>query len=148
MITSPFFIDVHASKLKLYFFISVHILAAISILIINNLGELDIVIKSFLILFIFISFKRCLNQQKNNIQLNLKADDLVDLNVDDNEYHDLQLSNESYISNIFLQLIFLDGNAVILHVVTILPDSINAIAHSRLRARLKISSNCADAISG
>ena len=148
MITSPFFIDVHASKLKLYFFISVHILAAISILIINNLGELDIVIKSFLILFIFISFKRCLNQQKNNIQLNLKADDLVDLNVDDNEYHDLQLSNESYISNIFLQLIFLDGNAVILHVVTILPDSINAIAHSRLRARLKISSNHADAISG
>jgi len=147
MIASPLFIDVHTSKLKLYFFILLHILAAISILIINNLGELEVVIKSFFVLFIFISFKRCLSQQKNNIQLNLKADDLVDLKVDDNEYHDLRLSNESYVSNYFLQLILLDSNTAISHVVTIFPDSVNAITHSLLRARLKISSNCTDAIS-
>ena len=143
----PLFLDIKSSKFTLYFLITAHALAILSILLIDNSGVVSALLKILLIIFVIVSFKRCLNCHQNNIQLHLKTDNLVDLNVGGREYHDLQLSGESYISDILLQLVLLDDNADVCQTIIVLPDSIDAAMHSRLRSRLKLSAKHTDAIS-
>jgi len=137
----PLFVEIKPSKLKLYFLITVHLLAILSLVLINDLAVVSTLLKTFLVLFVIVSFKRCLSYHYHNVQLHLKPDGLVDFNIGNKEYLDLQFSRESYISDVFLQLIFLDGNAEVSHAVTVFPDSIDAAMQSQLRARLKLVSN-------
>lgn len=143
----PLFVEIKPSKLKLYFLIAVHLLAILSLVLINDLAVVSALLKIFLVLFVIVSFKRCLSYHQHNVQLHLKPDGLVDLNIGNEEYLDLQFSRESYISDVFLQLVFLDGNADVCHAVTVFPDSIEAAAKSQLRARLKLVSNGENAAS-
>lgn len=133
-------VDIKPSKFTLYFFIAAHALAVLSILLINDLGAVGALLKLFIFLFILVSFKRCLNYHQNNIHLHLKTDDLVDLNIGGREYHDLQLSGESYVSDIILLLLLSDVNSNNSYTITILPDSLDTAMHSQLRARLKLAS--------
>lgn len=137
----PLFVEIKPSKLKLYFLIAVHLLAILSLVLISDLAVVSALLKVFLVLFIIVSFKRCLSYHHHNVQLHLKPDGLVDLNIGNKEYLDLQFSRESYISDVFLQLVFLDSNANVSHTVTVFPDSIDAAMQSQLRARLKLVSN-------
>lgn len=143
----PLFVEIKPSKLKLYFLITVHLLAILSLVLINDLAVVSALLKIFLVLFIIVSFKRYLNYHYHSVQLHLKPDGLVDLNIGNKEYLDLQFSRESYISDVFLQLVFLDSKTDISHAVTVFPDSIEAAAQSRLRARLKLVSNGGSAAS-
>ena len=137
----PLFIEIKPSKIKLYFFISVHVLAVISLLLIDNYAALSALLKIFFILSLVFSFKRCLKHHQQKVSLYLKPDNLLDINIADKEYYDLQLSSESYISNFLLQLILLDSKASVSQTVTLFPDSLDAVTHSQLRAKLKLVSN-------
>lgn len=137
----PLFVEIKPSKLKLYFLITVHLLAILSLVLISDLGVLSALLKIVLVLFVIVSFKRYLSYHQHNVQLHLKTDGLVDLNIGDQGYRDLQFSRESYISDVFLQLVFLDSKTDISHTVTVFPDSIEAAAQSQLRVRLKLVSN-------
>ena len=136
---SPLFIDVQKSKLNLSFLIAVHALAMLSILLVTNSGLVALVLKAALFVFILFSFKSHLKHYKNKIFITVKADDLVDLNVADKVLHDLRFSTETYISTFLLQLILLDSDTGASYKVTLLPDSIDAAMHSKLRARLKLA---------
>lgn len=141
------FIEIKPSKIKLYFFISVHVLAVISILLIDNYSVLSALLKIVFILLLVYSFNRCLKYHQQKVSLYLKPDNLIDINIEGKEYDDLQLSSESYISNFLLQLILLDSKSSVSQTITIFPDSIDAITHSQLRARLKLVSNTEAAVS-
>lgn len=137
----PLFVEIKPSKLKLYFFITVHALAVASVLLISYFGLTGIILQVFLILLLVLSLKHYLIDYKNITHLHLKADNLADLAVGNKKYNDLQLSSESYVSDIYLQLIFLNGNTGISHKISIFPDSLDAAMHSQIRARLKLKSN-------
>lgn len=137
----PLFVEIKPSKIKLYFFISVHVLAVISILLIDNYAVLSTLLKIFFILSLVFSFKRCLKHHQQKVSLYLKPDNLLDINIADKEYYDLQLSSESYISNFLLQLILLDSKTSASQTVTLFSDSLDAVTHSQLRAKLKLVSN-------
>ena len=141
MIASPLFIDVQVSKLKLYFLITAHVLAVLSILLISDLSLTGVVLKIILVLVVALSFRRCLNNHQNNIHFSLQAENQLDLSIGGQVYHDLQLSGESYISNIIVQLIGLDDETGTSYKVTIFPDAIDAAMHSQLRARLNTVTN-------
>ena len=137
----PLFVEIKSSKLKLYFFITVHALAVASVLLISYFGLTGIILKIFLMLLLVLSLKYYLTDYKNITHLHLKADNLADLGVGNKKYNDLQLSSESYISDIYLQLTFSDGNTGVSHKISIFPDSLDAAMHSQIRARLKLTSN-------
>lgn len=141
IIPSPLFIDVQKSELKLYFFVVVHVLALLSILLISYSGLSGAALKVVLALAVVINFKRCLSFNKNNISFSMSAENLIDLKVGKQSYHDLQLSADSFISGALLQLIFLDASGRVVQNVTIFPDAIDAATHSQLRARLKVTTN-------
>lgn len=144
MITSVLFIDVHASKLKQYFLIAVHVLAMLSILLISDLSLTGVVLKIILILVVALSFRRCLKRHQNNIHFSLQAENQLDLSIGGQVYRDLQLSGESYVSNVLVQLIGLDDETGTSYHVTIFPDAIDAAMHSQLRARLNTIKNHSD----
>lgn len=137
--TPPLYIEIKPSKLKLYFLIAMHALAIVSILLISDFGRTGLVFQVFLILCVVFSFKYNMNHYKNIIHLHLKEDNQADISTGNKKYNDLQLSGDSYISDIFMQLIFSDINTGTFYNVSIFPDSLKVAMQSRLRARLKIS---------
>ena len=141
MIASPLFINVQVSKLKLYFLITAHVLATLSILLISDLSLTGVVLKIILVLVVALSFRRCLNHHQNNIHFSLQTENLLDLNIGHQDYRDLQLSGDSYVSNLLVQLIGLDDETGASYNVTIFPDAIDAAMHSQLRARLNTVTN-------
>ncbi|MCW8831425.1 MAG: hypothetical protein OQK32_07900 [Gammaproteobacteria bacterium] len=134
----PLFINVKPSNLKLLFIIAIHSFAILSVFFVVNTGLIGVVLKALLLLLVAASFYRHLVCHKRNISLHFKANDQVDLNIDNKDYPDLELSANSYVSSLFLQLIFLDENMGVSHNVTIFLDSITPSMHCQLRARLKI----------
>lgn len=139
--SSPLFIEVQASALKLYFLIAIHSLAVVAILLISDFGLAGVGLKIFLILSVALSFKQHLSHHKQKIILSLKADNLTDLTIGDLDYHDLQLCHQSYASDILVQLVLLDTLSGQLYPITLFPDAIDAAQHSQLRARFKLASN-------
>ncbi|MCK5003393.1 MAG: hypothetical protein KAS57_10225, partial [Gammaproteobacteria bacterium] len=115
---------------------AVHILALLSILLISNPVLASVSLKVILFLCVVLSFRRCLDYHQNNIHFSLQAENQVDLTIGEQVYHDLQLSTESYVSGVLLQLNFLETHSRDSHNVTIFPDAIDAAMHSQLRARL------------
>lgn len=138
--SSSLFIEVQPSALKLYFLIAVHVLAAVAILLISDLGLVGIGLKIFLILSVALSFRRHLSHHKQKITLGLKADNLTDLTLGDRDYHDLQLCHQSYASDMLVQLVLMDTLSGQLYPITLFPDAIDASTHSQLRARFKLAS--------
>lgn len=139
MIASPLFIDVHVSKLKLYFFISVHALAILSILLISDSGVASAALKIILTISVLLSFNQFLHSYQNNIHFSLKSENVLDLSIGCENYPDLCIMGESYVSNIFVQLVCLDEETGVFHNIDLFPDSIEATMHSQLRARLKLA---------
>lgn len=133
-------LDLKQSNLKLLFIIAIHSCAILSILLIADISFSGTVLKVLLMSLVVVSFYHHLMAHRKNISLYFKADNQADLKIGNKEYQDLQLSSESYVSDIFLQLIFLDENTGASHNVMLFPDSIDAAMHSQLRARLKVSS--------
>lgn len=140
------FVEIKPSKLKLYFFIAVHALAVAAVLLVNYFGLTGAILQIFLILLLVFSLKYYLADYKSITSLYLKVDNLADLDIGNKKYNDLQLTSKSYISDIYLQLMFLDCNTEVVHKISIFPDSLDAAMHSRLRARLKIFSNGESAV--
>ena len=134
-------VDLKPSNLKLLFIIAIHFCAILSILLIADIGFIGTALKALLMLLVVVSFYRHLMTHRKNISLHFKSDNQVDLIIADQNYTDLQLSGESYISDVFLQLILLDENSGVSRNVTIFPDSLDAAMHSQLRARLKVFSD-------
>ena len=139
-------INIKTSALKLYFFVAVHVLSVVSILLITDFGIIGYVLKVLLILVVLISFKRCWSDLKNKYRLYLKSDNQVDLSIGDQDYYDLQLSSQSYVSDNLILLFFSDSENDTSHRVSIFPDSIDAAARSQLRIWLKLASNKPDMI--
>jgi hypothetical protein len=142
----PLFVDIQSSALKLYSFVVIHVLSVMSILLISDIGLTGSILKVLLILLVALSFKQCLSHLKNKHSLYLKADNQADLSIGNRDYYDLQLSGQSYVSDMFMLLVFLDRETGDSHSVTIFPDSIDTAMHSRLRARLKLFSDHADTV--
>ena len=133
-------VDLKPSNLKLFFIIAIHFCAILSILLIADIGFIGTVLKALLMLLVVVSFYRHLMTHRKNISLHFKSDNQTDVIIGNEEYQDLQLSSESYVSDVFLQLIFLDENTGASYNVMLFPDSIDAAMHSQLRVRLKVSS--------
>lgn len=139
MNTLPFFIDVKPSKFLLCFLIVVHGLSVASILLLKNPDLVNLYIKSLLIVITTISFNFSWKYYNKNIRLYLKAENQADIKIGDKKYSDLQVSGGSYISDIYMQLRFLDSTTEASWDISIFPDSIDAARQSQLRARLKIA---------
>lgn len=135
--SSCLLIEVVPSKLKLYFFFSVYALAVLSILLIDDFGFFGIALKSLLILFLLIDAKSRLVTIKHGAYLRFNPDNLIDVEMVEHSYHDLQLLSHSYVSTFMVQLNFLASNSNQSFAVTLFPDSIGAASHSQLRSRLK-----------
>ena len=134
-------IDVASSKLKLYFLISIHVLAGISILLIDHSGFFVFILKISLAAFLLINLIHHLAANKSTYTLYFKPDNLVDLSIDRSVYQNLQLSRDSYISRSVMQLNFLtEDSAAPVH-LTLFPDSIGLASRSQLKLRLTLLSN-------
>ena len=136
-----FSIDVAPSKLKLYFLVSIHVLAGISILLIDYSGSFVFILKISLAAYLFINLLYHLAANKSTYTLHFKPDNLIDLNVDQSVYQDLQLSRDSYISRSVMQLNFLAEDAVAPIYLTLFPDSIDSASCSQLKLRLTLLSS-------
>lgn len=135
-------LDICPSKIKLYFFITLHVLATLSILFVSDYGLAGVVLKVFLVTLLGFNLKHCFDHHKQNIQIHLKSDNQADLIIANQQYCDLKMSHKSYISALFMQLVFLDEQTNHSHSVLILPDSIGPAMRSQLRSKLKYSFNC------
>lgn len=135
----PLFIEIKSSNLKLYFLITIHALAILAILLIDDFGLIGIVLKILFIILVSFSLNQFFSQHKRNIKIYFKIDGQIDLTIDDQDYYDLQLNGKSYVSNYFMQLIFIDKKKASSHNISIFPDAIDASMHAQLRTRLKIS---------
>ena len=136
-----FSIDVAPSKLKLYFLVSIHVLAGISILLIDYSGFFIFILKISLAAYLFINLLHHLAANKSTYTLHFKPDNLVDLNIDQSVYQDLQLSRDSYISRSVMQLNLLTEDAVAPIYLTLFPDSIDLASCSQLKLRLTLLSS-------
>ncbi|MDH5711631.1 MAG: hypothetical protein OEZ15_08220, partial [Gammaproteobacteria bacterium] len=74
--------------------------------------------------------------------IHFKPDNLVDLAIGKNKYTDLQLLGSSYISTLFIQLVFLDQYSGSRQYLRLYPDSLDRQSFSQVRARLKLWSDC------
>lgn len=140
------FIDIQSSTLKLYFFVVTHIFSVLSVLLVTDSGMISSVLKILLVLFVLISFKRCLSDLKNKHCFYLKSDNQAELSIGNCDYHDFQLSGKSYVSDMLMLLIFSNRETGATHSLAIFPDSIDAGMHSQLRSRLKLFSDQADVL--
>ena len=136
-----FSIDVAPSKLKLYFLVSIHVLAGISILLIDYSGFLVSTLKISLSAYLSINLIHHLAANKSTYTLHFKPDNLVDLNIDQSVYQDLQLCRDSYISRTVMQLNFLTEDSVAPIHLTLFPDSIDLASFSQLKSRLTLLSS-------
>lgn len=137
---SPILVDLKPSTLKFYFLIAVHCLAVLSVLLISDFGLLGLLLKTVCISLLVLSFKQYFFRRNEITRLHLKIDDLVDLSIGEQNYSDLQLSRESYISDVYMQLFFADDQNDVSYSISVFPDAIEAPMHSQLRSRLKVVS--------
>ena len=131
-------INLGPSRLKFYFFIVLHCLAVLSVLLISDFGMVGSLLKIIAISLVAFNFKQYFLRRNEITRLHLKIDDQVDLRIGNQSHSDLQLYSDSYISDIFMQLIFSDDETGACHSISIFPDSIDDLMHSQLRSRLKL----------
>lgn len=142
----PLSVEIAPSALKRVLLVMLHVLAALSILLISDYGMAGHIFKFFLFVLLVLSFRRCLSQHGSGCSLYLKADNQADLSAGNRDYFDLQLCNQSYVSDWLMLLIFLEVKTGVLHKLVIFPDALNEDMHSQLRARLKLSANHIDIV--
>ena len=140
-IESSLSLDVKPSYFSLCISLVVHILALLSIYLVNDFGLAGALIKAVLVLSVLISFMHFLAVYKTLTCLYFKSGNLVDLVIGKNKYTDLQLLGSSYISTLFTRLVFLDEHSGSNQYVKLYPGSLSKQHFSQLRARLKLFSD-------
>lgn len=134
-------LDLSPSKFKLYIFITLHVLAMVSILFVSAYGVAGVVLQVILTVLLGLNLKYHFCRYKENVQIHLKPDNLINLIVSGQEYNDLNLSGQSYVSTILMQLVLQDKQTGQSHYIMVYPDSIGSFMRSQLRAKLKYSFN-------
>ena len=137
----PLSIVVKPSQMEFYSIVAIHALSIVSILYVDNFNFITAVLKVVLALLVVLNFSRFLSRFKKNICLHFKSNDLVDLTMGDQEFCDLQLTSDSYISDFMMVLFFLEVDSSRSYSVVLFPDSLDAEMRSRLRSALTITSS-------